>query len=282
MTVAAGRTPEHSYFPGSAMAAEAIPFEFLDSSHLAVIDPDTGVTISPSLYSIAGDGRVLAGTITALVAVDPATRWAVYSDTPREQQLDLAATRVMPMEDYETELDRRAIIERELRHMTGRAILVPRGEVGFDLPPAELRRNTYLAFDDTGGMYLAAGVPIAPPPMLLTAGIAAETLAANDFVNIFDSGADVAVRRADATDRTKFAHGFVLSGKATGQAVTVVRFGVNPVAVADVYGEVWLSATNPGKHTTVAPSGDGQIIQPLGSAVPGEGIFFTLRERVLL
>lgn len=150
MTVAAGKIPEHSWFPGSAMAAEAIPFEFLDADHLAVIDPDTGATISPSHYSVAGNGMALHGTITALVEVDPAVRWLVYSDTPREQRLDLRATRVMPMAQYETELDRRALIERELAQVTNRAMLVPRGEDGFTLPVQALRAHKYLAFDGAG------------------------------------------------------------------------------------------------------------------------------------
>ncbi|WP_052757305.1 hypothetical protein [Sphingobium chungbukense] len=177
------------------------------------------------------------------------------------------------------QFDKAAVRDLALARDVGRSIRAPLGEAGFEMPRAALRANKYLAFDAAGGAYLAEGGP-APLPMWQTVGVAAESLDDNDFVNLFDSGADIGVRKASAADRSKMAHGFVLSAKAPGQPVSVIRFGVNPVSVADTYGEVWLSATNPGKHVGVAPSGDNEFIQPLGTAVPGEGIFFTYQGRV--
>lgn len=112
---------------------------------------------------------------------------------------------------------------------------------------------------------------------------AVETIAAGDFVNVFNSGGSVRVRRAIANDPAKFANAFAPYAYDP-EALTPCVFGGRNVAATAVTmaSEVWLSDVTPGAFSYTPPAAEGSIIQPLGPAIPSVGIFFTLRERVLL
>lgn len=133
MTVAAGKTPYHSYSPGAAMAAEAIPFDFgsLDDLHVEVVG---GAALAYGTdYSVSGDHAGGTASITAMLDAG-ADVWHLWSVTAREQALDLAETRVLPLGQYENELDRRARIEREIDHDVSRTVRVERGQDGLEIP----------------------------------------------------------------------------------------------------------------------------------------------------
>lgn len=112
---------------------------------------------------------------------------------------------------------------------------------------------------------------------------ASEDIAAHAFVNIYDASGDSRVRLADATDAAKFANGFAETAIASGDTGDIAGFGLNAdTSVAETAGEVWLSETVPGSYQTSAPTTSGYIVQALGPAVAGQGVFFTPQSRVLL
>lgn len=112
---------------------------------------------------------------------------------------------------------------------------------------------------------------------------AIEDIAAGEFVNVHDSGGSLRVRLAIASDPARFANGYALADIASGATGTVLFSGLNASAVvATAAPEVWLSDSVAGAFSLVPPSAEGSIIQPLGAALPGAGVFFSLRERVLL
>lgn len=105
-------------------------------------------------------------------------------------------------------------------------------------------------------------------------GDASEALAADDIVNIFDSGGGTfAVRKADADDPTKFACGFVLAAVSMSDPATVYFSGLLGGQAGLTPGWVYLSATA-GEGTSTAPSSAGQIVQNLGRAVSATQFWF--------
>lgn len=97
--------------------------------------------------------------------------------------------------------------------------------------------------------------------------IASETLAAGDFVNIFDNAGTRNVRKADASNN-RTADGFVVSAVTSGQNATVTLQGLNTALTSLTIGAIYyLSASTPGTATTTAPNTSGQIIQYLGKAI---------------
>ena len=93
---------------------------------------------------------------------------------------------------------------------------------------------------------------------------ASETLAAGDFVNIFDDSGTAKVRKADATN-SRDANGFILSGVTSGNNVDVYFEGTNTQLSGMTIGaRQYLDAT--GSVTETPNTTSGQIHQYLGKA----------------
>jgi len=101
--------------------------------------------------------------------------------------------------------------------------------------------------------------------------VASETLAAGDFVNIYNNAGARNCRKAIAVDNTKPANGFVLAGVTALASATVYVRGLNsavPVGAfvaADAGSKVFLSPTTSGTCTKTIPVTTNQIAQVLGT-----------------
>lgn len=110
---------------------------------------------------------------------------------------------------------------------------------------------------------------------MMPIGIAAETivaassenLVAGNFVNLYDNGGTINVRKADATTNVKPAHGFVLANVTSPANATVYLISNKNTAVTGLTpgADYWLSTT-PGGVTATAPSAAGNLVQLLGRA----------------
>jgi len=108
--------------------------------------------------------------------------------------------------------------------------------------------------------------------------IAGESLAAGDFVNIFDNSGTRNCRKADASNG-RMAQGYVLEAVSSGQNATVYKTGSNPALSGLTPGQLrYLSPTTAGTSTATAPSASGQIIQVLGYAESATSILFEFDE----
>lgn len=102
---------------------------------------------------------------------------------------------------------------------------------------------------------------------------ASETLAAGDFVNVFDDSGAAKVRKADATTAGKEAHGFVLAAVSSAAPATVYFEGTNTQVTGMTAGPVFLGTTA-GAGTATAPSGSGNIVQRIGVATSATTVNF--------
>lgn len=136
------------------------------------------------------------------------------------------------------------------------------------------------ALDDTGRldpslMPVGVGADVA----ILTAS---EALAAGDFVNIYSNSGAFAVRKADASNVGKEAHGYVLAAVANAAQTTIYFDARNTAVTGQVPGAVFLSAAAPGKATPTCPTGSGQLQQRLGIAVAAAEINFEASPPIIL
>ena len=91
-----------------------------------------------------------------------------------------------------------------------------------------------------------------------------ETVAAGDYINIFDDSGTKKVRKAVASS-DKRAHGFALSAATAGNPVTVYFDGSNNALTGIVPGtQYFLSDTVAGSFTITPVTGTGKIHQSLG------------------
>ncbi len=126
---------------------------------------------------------------------------------------------------------------------------------------------------------------------LMPTGIAADTnsvqaseaLAAGDLVNIYDGGSGTfRCRKADASTSGKHAHGFVLAVVSSGAQATIYGEGTNSGQTSVPPGDLFLSATTPGKVTATAPSGTGQTVQRVGVGVSASAFNFEAQPPITL
>lgn len=109
---------------------------------------------------------------------------------------------------------------------------------------------------------------------------ASETLAAGDFVNIWNSSGAKA-RKADATVAGKEAHGFVLAAVTSGANATVYFEGTNTQVTGQTPGAVFLQTTA-GKSGPAAPSAAGNVVQVVGFATGTTTVNFNAATPVTL
>lgn len=117
---------------------------------------------------------------------------------------------------------------------------------------------------------------------MMPAGVAAETvvckagvggLAANDVVYIHLVTATLTADKADATDATKRAQGYVKEVVEAGANVTVYLDGELPGSGLTPGAKYYLTTT-PGTVSATAPTGSGNMVQCVGEAVGESEIKF--------
>lgn len=137
-----------------------------------------------------------------------------------------------------------------------------------------------VALDDTGRIdntMMPVGIGAETKTVL-----ASENLAAGDWVNLYDNGGTLNVRKADATSAGKPADGFVLAAVTSGNNATVYTDGINTqVSGLTAGGNVFLGTTA-GAGVQTAPSGAGNVVQRVGKSVAAGEVVFERGEPVTL
>jgi hypothetical protein len=270
----------HSYFPGDAMAEEAIPFQFLEAADVVVSVANSGAPlVAGDDFVISGNGRTGTGKITTLKIFADDVMILLRRNTAMRQEAVTDPFKPLPAPTIERELDRRAMIEQEIGSFVSHALLLPEEEAATTIPNRADRALKYLAFDPTGAPVAVNGlVPLGD----YFVALASEAIEPGDFVNIYGIGGSVLVRRALASDTERPAQGFTIAGGALGALLQVQFSGVNTAQLPGLFARQYLSDAHPGKATSIAPSEGGAVVQFLGIGLPGVGIRFDQRDAIFL
>lgn len=102
---------------------------------------------------------------------------------------------------------------------------------------------------------------------------ASETLAAGDWVNVWNDASAAKVRKADATTAGKEANGFVLAAVTSSNPATVYFEGTNTQVTGQTPGPVYLQTTAGAGGATI-PSASGNVVQQIGVAVSATAVNF--------
>ena len=128
-------------------------------------------------------------------------------------------------------------------------------------------------------------------PSMMPAGIGADTqvfvaseaLAAGDLVAIHDVGGAFRVRKADASAGiSRKAVGYVRGSVAQGANATVFFEGTNDQFTGLSPGDVYLSATQPGRLTQTPPTTATHIVQRVGYAITATAFNFEPSDPITL
>lgn len=131
---------------------------------------------------------------------------------------------------------------------------------------------------DSAGLIDISMMPVGVAAETISA-VSSENLAAGDFVNWYDNAGAITVRKADASNNTKPANGFVLANVVSPASATIYLISGKNTALSGltIGVDYWLSTT-PGLPTATAPSAAGNIVQELGRAVSATLLPFTKEE----
>lgn len=110
---------------------------------------------------------------------------------------------------------------------------------------------------------------------------ASETLAAGNWVNVWNDASTAKVRKADATTAGKEVHGFVLSAVTSGNPATVYFEGTNTQVTGQTPGPVFLQTTAGAGGATI-PSASGNVVQQVGVALSATSVNFERGTPVVL
>ena len=103
--------------------------------------------------------------------------------------------------------------------------------------------------------------------------VASENLTAGNFVNLYNNSGTLNMRKADATDNTKSAIGYVLTNITSGNSGVVYFSGINNQLSGLTIGFAYLSTT-PGEVTSTKPNSSGNIQQKLGFVLNATSMIF--------
>lgn len=112
----------------------------------------------------------------------------------------------------------------------------------------------------------------------MTAG---ETLAAGDFVYINTADANK-IYKADANAVAKKAIGYVKASATTGAACTVYFEGINSNLTSLTVGSDYFLSGTAGSVTSTLPSGAGDIVQYIGTAITTTAIPFKFSPPIIV
>lgn len=110
---------------------------------------------------------------------------------------------------------------------------------------------------------------------------ASETLAAGNWVNVWNDASTAKVRKADATTAGKETNGFVLAAVTSGNPATVYFEGTNTQVTGQTPGPVYLQTTA-GTGGATIPSASGNVVQQVGVALSATSVNFERGTPVVL
>jgi hypothetical protein len=112
---------------------------------------------------------------------------------------------------------------------------------------------------------------------------ASENLAAGDLVNIWTNAGVANARKADATTAGKEAVGFVLAAVTAPANATVYRASQSNTQVSGLTpGAKYFLSTTAGGITATAPSGSGNVVQSIGTAINATTLSFNPGDVIVL
>lgn len=150
-------------YRGNGTATQfAVPFKVLDEDHLVVRRRvfATGAidyTYVGTDYSYAGIGAS-SGTLTlAGTALDDDYELVIERIVPYTQDLDIVNAGGFYPDTVEEQLDLIVMSVQQLTELAGRAVTVPVGETGGELPAASARAGLFQGYDVDGNLILLSG-----------------------------------------------------------------------------------------------------------------------------
>ena len=157
------------YNGNGSTTAFAVPFRFLENSHVAVFLRDAAGAqtqwVENTQYSLAGADLAAGGTLTVLTSptdYTPASgeKLVIVRAVPITQETDYVENDPFPAETHERALDKLTMVNQEQTERLDRTITIPETDTAagsFVLPGDTARANMFMGFDALGNITVLVG-----------------------------------------------------------------------------------------------------------------------------
>lgn len=262
MTVSS-QTSSVSYAGDGVTAIFAVPFYFLENTHISVIIRDSAgvesVLVLNTDYTVSGAGNQAGGSVTIPSEPQLGETVTIVRSVPATQETDYVENDPFPAESHERALDKLTMLFQQGEFADSRSIRVPDSDpIPSRLPSAQNRAGKLMSFDEDGN-------PVAIAP---SSG----------------SATDLELRLADDTDPSNGAGMVGYKGRTLfarlGDFVSLKDFGAVGNGVDDdapALREAITFCTTFG-HTLYAPSGEYRLIS--ADPAPGTSAIATITNRI--
>src|SRR3990167_1911971 len=153
-------SPRIQYIASASQTVFPYPFPIFDAADIAVYDEST-LQVLTTHYTVGGVGNDLGGDITFLTGRTAGNVITIYRDTSIARTSDFQQNGQLGSSSVNDELDRRVIVEQELKSAIARTVKLSPLDTSTDddleLPVAADRANKYFAFDVNGEPSMASG-----------------------------------------------------------------------------------------------------------------------------
>ena len=139
-------------YVGSGVATLAVPFYFLDDTHLKVTRTQAYVEtilVLNSDYTVTGAGNPTGGSIICTVAPTASQTVAILRNVPQEQQTEYVEGDPFPAASHERALDYLTMLSQQNKEVISRAFVAPVSSVGLDLELPPLQAGFALGVNST-------------------------------------------------------------------------------------------------------------------------------------
>lgn len=247
----------------------ATGFQFFDDAEVLVyVDGE----LQPSGYTVAG-GAGDTGTVTFTTAPVADAAVVLKRRTTRTQAVDIANNTSVLEAVLEQPADRNLMLVQEALDTADRAVTVPDGEDGFDLPAAEDRAGAIFAFDEDGDPDLSRTLADFDADVASAAANAAAAAGSASDAQAAQAAAETAASVAISVGVNVRAYGAVGDGVTNDLAAfqAAVDSGAQAVSVPD--GDYLLAGTLvlPAGVELVGTSRTGAVL--IGARITVDGSF---------
>lgn len=170
MTVSS-TTSRVDYTGNGSTTAFAVPFYFLDNTHLLVLSTVISTGVSTTLvlntdYTVSGAGVPSGGTVTVTAAPSSGVKLSILRNIPLTQLVDYQPNDPFPANTHEMALDKLTMEMQQLSEAQSRALTLSQSTTGISaqLPPAV--SNAIIGFNGSAD----ALITINPSNLLTVAG----------------------------------------------------------------------------------------------------------------
>lgn len=164
-------TSRADYTGNGVTTAFAVPFYFLDSSHLTVLRTviATGVSTTLALttdYTVSGAGVAGGGTVTLVTAPTSLQKISILRNVPFTQLIHYVPNDPFPAATHEQALDQLTMEVQQVSELVSRALTLPPATTGVSTNLPTAQPNQLLAFNSAG----TAITSVNPVDVLTVAG----------------------------------------------------------------------------------------------------------------